>query len=507
MILIVDFGSQTTHLIGRRIREMGASTKIVAPEEISSTIKKLQPKGIILSGSPFSVYEKDAPTIDTSIFKMNLPLLGICYGQQLIAHLLNGKVKSGQKKEFGPATLTVNNNIPLFYNLPESFTVWMSHGDTVSMLPSDFISCGKTDIISHAAIAHVKKHIYGIQFHPEVIHTQFGDSILKNFLSICGFEVKKQVINKKFVHSIIRDIKDSIRDQKAISALSGGVDSSVATLLVYKAIGSDLFPVYIDSGLMREKETSQLKRVFKKHYHMNIKIINDKNIFLKALKGVTDPEKKRQVIGNTFIKVLEEEAERIGAQFLVQGTIYPDVIESAGSKHSAKIKTHHNVAGLPAKMNIVLVEPLRTFYKDEVRQIGTILKLPQTIISRQPFPGPGLAIRIIGEVTDHKLAILRKVDKIVQEEVAKNNIGTALWQIFAVFTGIKTTGVKGDRRTYGDTIAIRAVEAKDAMSATWAKLPYKFLDRISSRIVNEVTEVNRVVYDITNKPPATIEWE
>lgn len=510
MIILVDFGSQTAHLILRRIRELGSDVMIAIPEVEIDRIKELKPAGIIFSGGPASVYEKGSPTIDPKIFELGIPILGICYGQQLMCHLLGGEVKAGYKKEYGPAILEsriTNHESRLLDGVPGGITVWMSHGDEVVKIPQGFETIAKTENIQHAVIENENKKIYGIQFHPEVVHTEFGEEILQNFLKICGIAPKRAQINKAFVQDLIKDVKDSLGEKKAVCALSGGVDSSVAALLVYKAIGKNLTSYYIDSGLMRDGETDSLRKVFAKHNNLQIKIINTKDKFLKALQGVYDPEEKRKIIGKTFIEVFEKVAKRSGAKFLVQGTIYPDVIESAGTKHAKVIKSHHNVGGLPSQMNLALIEPLRNFYKDEVRKIGKILGLPQEIINRQPFPGPGLAVRIIGDVTDKKLAILRKADKIIQEEIEKTNLAKKLWQIFAVFTGVKTTGVRGDERAYGETIAIRAIEAQDAMSANFAKLPYDLLEKISTRIVNEVREVNRVVYDITNKPPATMEWE
>ncbi|MDO8503660.1 MAG: glutamine-hydrolyzing GMP synthase [bacterium] len=506
MIVVVDFGSQTAHLISRRVRELGAEVITTNPKGALKVIEENGVQGIIFSGGPAAVYDKSSPTIDQKVLKLGLPVLGICYGQQLIAHLLGGKVKAGKTKEYGPAEILTSGGT-LFSGIPsKSFRVWMSHGDEVTRLPHGFKAVAKTQTIPYAAIENSGKAIYGLQFHPEVVHTQFGEQILENFLKVCGIKPAKKAISKRLVEGLINDIKDSIGDGRAICALSGGVDSSVAALLVHKAIGKNLTAIYVDSGLMREGETESLQKTFKMHYEMNLRIVKAQALFLKRLRGVSDPEKKRGIIGKTFIDVFEKEAGKTGARFLVQGTIYPDVIESAGTLHSKKIKTHHNVAGLPKKMNLALIEPLRTFYKDEVRRIGKILGLPKEITQRQPFPGPGLAVRIIGPVDTQNISIVRRADKIVQEETEKSGIDN-LWQIFAVYTGIKTTGVRGDNRAYGETIAVRAVRAKDAMTARWAHLPESLLDKISTRIVNEIKEVNRVVYDITNKPPATIEWE
>lgn len=511
MILIIDFGSQSTHLISRRLKELGADNLILNPDEVDiKSISKY--KGIILSGGPSSVYEKNAPTISKELFNKRIPILGICYGQHLICNLLGGEVKQGVKKEYGPADLEIVTFTQLFHTdkdtpMAAKFSVWMSHGDEVKKIPKDFIILAKTATIPYAAISNKKKNIYAIQFHPEVIHTQFGEQILKNFLTICGLTPIKQSIDIKTVNRMIEDIKDSVKDRRAICALSGGVDSSVAAVLVHNAIGSHLTAIYIDSGLMRKDETESLRKVFNNEYKMNVKIIKAEKIFLNNLKGVTDPEKKRKIIGKTFIEVLEKEAKKMNADFLVQGTIYPDVIESAGTKHSQKIKSHHNVGGLPKNMKLMLLEPLRTLYKDEVREVGKLVGLSNEIVKRQPFPGPGLAIRIIGSVDKKKLLILQKADAIVTQEIAKAGLENKLWQAFAVFTGIKTTGVRGDARCYGETIAIRALEARDAMSASWAHLPYKLLDTLGVRIVTEIPEVNRVVYDISNKPPATMEWE
>lgn len=504
MITILDFGGQTTHLISRRLRELSIPSKIINPEDFD---RKADADGYILSGGPADTFEEGAPTVDKSIFETAKPILGICYGQQLMGELLGGGVTPGKKKEFGPATLVLTQTSPLFQQIPVESIAWMNHGNEVSKLPHGFQTCATTKTIPHAVIAHENLRIYGVQFHPEVIHTQFGLQMLSNFAGICGLQPKEKEIDEEFVNDIIADIKDSVKDKKVVGAFSGGVDSSIAGLLIDKAIGKNFAAVYIDSGLMRDNETVELKEIFQKNYKMDIKIVHAKDEFLKNLKGITDPETKRKTIGKTFIDVLNREAKNAGAVFLAQGTIYPDVIESMGTKHSKNIKSHHNVGGLPEKMHLTLLEPLRNFYKDEVRKIGKILHLPNEIVNRQPFPGPGLAIRIIGEVTEEKLNILRRSDRIVRDEIANAGLTDKVWQAFAVFTGIKTTGIRGDNRAYGDTIAIRAIEAKDAMSANFARLPYELLDVVATRIVNEIPEVNRVVYDITNKPPATMEWE
>ena len=513
MIAIIDFGGQTCHLIGRRLRELGVRHVFVEPELATDDVhmKKVagttvaQLDGIIFSGGPTSVYEAGSPTVSASIFGLGVPILGICYGQQLMSHLMGGVVAPGKKKEYGPATITVQKPCKLLEHVSSEFTVWMSHGDEVQSTPKGFVTCAVTETIPHAIMADESRKMYGIQFHPELIHTQFGLQILENFARICGQEIDKQRIDEAHVSTIVEIIKDSIPQGHAICALSGGVDSSVASLLVHRAIGHRLTCIYVDSGLMRKGETDELRDVFKKHLHMNIRIVDAKNLFLSRLKGVTDPEKKRKIVGKTFIDVFQAEAKKIDATYLVQGTIYPDVIESAGSKHSKNIKSHHNVGGLPKSLKLTLVEPLRDYYKNDVREIGAVLGLPQSIVQRKPFPGPGLAIRIIGEVTESKLQILREADAIVREELEREK--SSIWQISVVFTGIKTTGVRGDNRAYGETIGIRAVEAVDAMSAHPSPIPHELLRKISSRIVNEVPAVNRVVYDITDKPPATIEWE
>lgn len=512
MIIVVDFGSQSTHLITRRLREISIEAMLVEPEDYFDKTKDIKVDGVILSGGPQSVYDPSCPRIDNKLFELGIPVLGICYGVQYMAHNMGGTVEGGKHKEFGHASFTKLKDSPLFKledetYMPDEFTVWMSHGDIITKLPEGFEHMGSTPTAEIAAFQNPAKKMYGVLFHPELVHTQFGLQVLRNFVEICGLKPNDRTIDKEFVDAIVADIKDSVGTMKVVGAMSGGVDSSIANLLVHKAIGTNLTAVYIDSGLMREGETDNLKAVFEKHYDMKVKIVHAKDEFLTNLKGVTDPEEKRKVIGKTFIDVLDREAQALGAELLVQGTIWPDVIESAGSKHSNLIKSHHNVGGLPKDMKLTLLEPIRNFYKDEVRAIGKVLELPDDIVHRKPFPGPGLAVRIVGEVTEEKAIIVRKADAILQEIMAEWEGTENLWQVFAIYTGIKTTGVGGDYRSYGDCIAIRAIESVDAMSGHFANIPYEFLNKIGSRIANEVKEVNRVVYDITNKPPSTIEWE
>ncbi len=505
ILLIIDFGSQTTHLISRRLKSLGVSTQIVEPEKALASIKKISPAGIIFSGGPSSVYEKGAPSIDKKIFSLGLPILGICYGLHLTAHLLGGTVVPGTKKELGPATLQVTKANLLFKTLPKEFGVWMSHGDHVKTLPTGFENCAKTDTVANGAFMNLKKNLYAIQFHPEVAHTEYGTKILANFASeICHLTLERPKPTQETVAEIVTSIKTRVGGSTAICALSGGVDSSVAATLVAKAIGEQLVCVYVDSGLMRQGETEAIRKTFAP-LKLNLKIVRAQKMFLDRLKGVTDPERKRKIIGKTFIDILERESKKTKAVYLVQGTIYPDVIESQGTKHSVRIKSHHNVGGLPKHMQLKLVEPLRELYKDEVRELGKGLGLTSAMINRQPYPGPGLAIRIIGAVTPKKLDILRRADLIMSEELAKVTI--PIWQAAAIYTGVRTTGIKGDARVYGETIAIRAVQSLDMMSVHWAPIPHATLDTISVRIVNEIKEVNRVVYDITNKPPGTFEWE
>lgn len=508
MILIIDFGSQTTHLIGRRIKDLNAEAKIVLPNAALDAIKRYKPKGIILSGGPSSVYGNNALLIDKKIFNLKIPVLGICYGLQLMGQLLGGKVTPGIKKEYGPTLFSLKKESQLFAKWEKKkkeFTVWMNHFDQVIKPPQGSTIIGSTKEVSVAAFADEKKKFYGTMFHPEAYHTEYGKQILNNFVfGICGEIPKPKKIEIEY---LVKNIRKEIGKNRAVCALSGGIDSSVAAYLTYKAIGANLTCFYVDTGLMRKDETIEVENTFKNKLRLPLKVIKAERDFLKALKGVIDPEEKRKAIGETFIRVFEREAEKLGADVLVQGTIYPDIIESKGTTHADKIKTHHNVGGIPSKHKFRIIEPLRMFYKDEVREIARALKFPKEIITRHVFPGPGLAVRIVGEVNIEKLEILRKADQIVVEEIKKSGLYDEIWMAFAVLTGVKSTGVTGDERKYGETVAVRAIESKDTMTATWVRLPYEVLDRISTRIVTEVFEVVRVVYDITTKPPATMEWE
>jgi len=508
MIVIVDFGSQTTHLIGRRIRDLGVKSEIVLPQDAFKSIKKLAPRGIILSGGPASVFGKDALLVDKAIFELGIPVLGICYGLEVLGQMLGGKVASGKKKEYGRTDFSLKKDCLLFSDWKKNkkdFIVWMSHFDQVVEPPKGSFVVGSTPAVPVAAFADEKKHIYGIMFHPEVHHTEYGQQVLNNFvIKICG---ENPLLETKKIEEIKQYLKKEIGDNKAVCALSGGIDSSVAAFLTYRVIGKNLTCFYVDTGMMRIGETEEVVNTFKDKLKLPLVVIDGKKDFLTALKGVVDPEKKRMVIGETFIRIFEREAKKIGAKILIQGTIYPDVIESQGTQHSHKIKSHHNVAGLPEKHGFEIVEPLRMFYKDEVRKIADELKFPLEMVTRHVFPGPGLAVRLIGEVTEKKLDILKRADKIVIEEIKKAGLYDQIWMAFAVYTGIKTTGVTGDERKYGELIAVRAIESKDTMTSDWVRLPYDVLAKISERIVTEVFEVVRVVYDITTKPPATMEWE
>jgi GMP synthase (glutamine-hydrolysing) len=509
-ILVLDFGGQYCHLIARRIREHNVYSEIVSQDislkEVEALKEQFNIKGIILSGGPQSVYEKDAPKINRGILDMDIPVLGLCYGHQLIAQIYGGNVKQAKKKEYGITYATVTKPNDILKGLDKKEKVWMSHGDTVYALPKDFEILAHTENCPVAAFRHKEKPIFGLQWHPEVIHTENGMKMLKNFL----FEICKCEANWKmedFIEKAVEEIRLTIGNGKAIVALSGGIDSSTVTVLTAKAIGKNLTAVFVDHGFMRENEPKFVEDTFKR-FDINFVSINARKRFLAKLKAVTDPEQKRRIIGEEFIRVFENEAKKVKADYLIQGTIYPDRIESGIRKFSDKIKTHHNVAGLPLKIKFkAIVEPLRDLYKDEVRKLAQALGLPKEIVFRQPFPGPGLAVRIMGEITQEKIDILKKADKIVTEEIEKSGLKDKLWQYFAVLTETRSTGVKGDSRAYGYTVAVRAVESREAMTASFAKIPYNILETISTRITNEIPEVTRVVYDITHKPPATIEWE
>ena len=509
-ILVLDFGGQYCHLIGRRIREHGVYSEIVAhditPDEVKLLSEKFNVKGLIFSGAPSSVYELNAPRPDPHILDLDLPILGLCYGHQLIAQMVGGKVKPAEQREYGIAYVTIDKPAGVLKSLNKKEKVWMSHGDTVFTMPAEFEVLAHTENCPVAAFRHKQKPIYGLQWHPEVIHTENGSLMLHNFIfEVCRCEANWKM--EDIIEKMTKEITADVGKEKAIIALSGGIDSSVATVLAAKAIGNRLMAVFVDHGFMREEEPEFVKNVFQK-FKINLIMVDAKKRFLEKLEGITDPERKRKIIGEEFIRVFEEVAEKTGAEYLVQGTIYPDRIESGFRKFSDKIKTHHNVAGLPTKVKFKkIVEPLRDLYKDEVRKVAKILGLPKEIVFRQPFPGPGLAVRIIGELTEEKVEIAKKADKIVREEIEKSGLEENLWQYFAVLTDTKATGVKGDARAYGYVVAVRIVESREAMTASFAKIPYEVLERISTRITNEISEVTRVVYDITHKPPATIEWE
>jgi len=508
-IIVLDFGSQYNMLIARRVREAQVYCELLPHDTPWEKIAPLNPKGFILSGGPARVYDANAPLAPAYIYESHLPVLGICYGMQVITKQLGGQVTPGTRREYGHAVLHLNQqDSPLFANLPPSTPVWMSHGDKIEQMPPGFSALAYTENSPNAVIGN-GSNIFGLQFHPEVVHTTEGKTILQNFIyKVCGCKGNWTMGN--FVSESMARIKEQVGKGKVINALSGGVDSSVVATLIHRAIGDQLTCIFVNNGLLRREEADRTLKVFKNNLGMNIIFVDATDRFLDKLKGVTDPEAKRKIIGEEFIHVFEDEAKKIGkVDFLGQGTLYPDVIESVSSVSnvSAKIKSHHNVGGLPARMTLKLLEPLRFLFKDEVRLLGKELGLPEEMVWRQPFPGPGLAIRCIGEVTREKLEILRSADYILMNEIKKANLYRSLWQSFAVLTDVRSVGVMGDFRTYGYLAAIRAVTSDDAMTADWARLPYDVLARISNRIVNEVPGINRVVYDITSKPPSTIEWE
>lgn len=506
LVLVVDFGGQYNQLIARRVRENGVYCEIIPYDYFIEKIKEKNPKGIIFTGGPNSVYAEGAPRVDEEIFQLGVPILGICYGDQLMAHSLGGDVTSPDKREYGKTELDIDKDNLLFEGVKEKDQCWMSHTDYISKAPEGFKVIATTKECPCAAMANEEKKLYGVQFHPEVEHTLFGKQMLHNFLfNICS--LKGDWSMSSFAEEQISKIKEVVGNKKVICALSGGVDSSVAAVLVHKAIGKQLTCIFVDHGLLRKDEGDQVETIFKKQFDMNLIRVNAQERFLGKLKGVSDPEKKRKIIGEEFIRVFEEEANKLGdIDFLVQGTIYPDVVES-GTKTSATIKSHHNVGGLPEDMQFKLIEPLRELFKDEVRAVGEELGIPHKLVWRQPFPGPGLAIRVLGEITEDKLEIVREADAIFREEIANAGLDEAIWQYFACLPNIQSVGVMGDERTYCHTIALRAVTSSDAMTSDWARIPYEVLDLVSRRIVNEVKGVNRIVYDVTSKPPATIEWE
>ena len=509
VIYVLDFGSQYSHLITRRIRELGVFAELVPPD--ISLAKLKESKGIIFSGGPQNLSDSNALRVNKKIYILGIPILGICYGMQLTAFELGGKVKAGAHREYGSTEVNIKKTTGIFRGLSAKQMTWMSHGDQVVKMPKGFIKTAGSHNCPIAGMENQLKRIYCLQFHPEVVHTKNGTKILRNFIKIC--KVKKTWSMKDFIAKSIVKIKKDVGKEKVICALSGGVDSSVAATMVHRAIGKNLTCIYVDTGLMRAGETEKLKKMFSNHLHMNFKIIHAEEQFLKKLKGITDPEKKRKTIGELFIRIFEKEARKLGKKkdrikYLVQGTLYTDAVTSGvsiGGKHTASIKSHHNVGGLPEKMNLKLIEPLRELYKDEVRQIGRMLGLHKSVTERQPFPGPGLGVRIIGEVTKEKADTLRHADAIVCEEIEKN--GVKVQQYFAVLPNMRSVGVQGDARTYGHPIIIRALTSKELLTVDWARLPHELLAKISTRITNEVKGINRVVYDITSKPPGTVEWE
>ncbi|MBD1922972.1 glutamine-hydrolyzing GMP synthase [Microcoleus sp. FACHB-831] len=515
IIVILDFGSQYSELIARRIRETQVYSEVLPYRTSAEALRQLNPKGIILSGGPNSVYDKGAPHCDPEIWNLGIPVLGVCYGMQLMVQQLGGIVERADRAEYGKASLFIDDPTDLLTNVEDGTTMWMSHGDSCKALPSGFEVLAHTANTPSAAIAHHEKKLYGVQFHPEVVHSLGGIALIRNFVyHICDCE--PTWTTAAFVEESIREIRAKVGDKRVLLALSGGVDSSTLAFLLHKAIGDQLTCMFIDQGFMRKHEPERLVKLFQEQFHIPVEYVNARDRFLTAIADITDPEEKRRRIGHEFIQVFETESKRLGPfDYLAQGTLYPDVIESAdtnfdtktGERVAVKIKSHHNVGGLPKDLRFKLVEPLRKLFKDEVRKVGRSIGLPEEIVQRQPFPGPGLAIRILGEVTEDRLDILRDADLIVRQEINRQGMYTELWQAFAVLLPIRSVGVMGDQRTYAYPIVLRLVKSEDGMTADWARVPYDLLETISNRIVNEVRGVNRVVYDITSKPPGTIEWE
>ena len=515
IIVILDFGSQYSELIARRIRETQVYSEVISYRTTAEQLKAINPKGIILSGGPSSVYDEKAPHCDPEIWNLGIPVLGVCYGMQLMVKQLGGKVERAKLAEYGKASLFIDDPTDLLTNVEEGSTMWMSHGDSCTELPAGFEILAHTDNTPSAAVANHEKNLYGVQFHPEVVHSIGGIALIRNFVyHIC--ECEPTWTTATFVEQSIREIREQVGEKRVLLALSGGVDSSTLAFLLHKAIGDQLTCMFIDQGFMRKYEPERLVKLFKEQFHIDVEYVNARERFLAQLDGITDPEVKRKRIGHEFINVFEEESKRLGPfDYLAQGTLYPDVIESAdtnvdpksGDRVAVKIKSHHNVGGLPKDLRFKLIEPLRKLFKDEVRKVGRSIGLPEEIVNRQPFPGPGLAIRIIGEVTAERLNILRDADFIVRQEINRHGLYGELWQAFAVLLPVRSVGVMGDQRTYAYPIVLRFIKSEDGMTADWARVPYDLLELISNRIVNEVKGVNRVVYDITSKPPGTIEWE